>query len=118
MNSHTPAEIAKVIQPQFVETNLETLTTIVTRYYDQETWKTDLVFSEESFDLLQNILEEAGVLDARAPYSNLINTDYAKKAAESYKQGYKEQAELHLKEIEKASIQVIYLIDSLIDEVE
>ena len=79
VNSHTPAEIAKVIKPQFEETDLETLTTIVTRYYDQETWKTDLVFSEESFDLLQNILEEAGVLDERAPYSDLINTEYASK---------------------------------------
>lgn len=82
VNSHTPAEIAKVIQPQFKETDLETITTIVTRYYDQETWKSDLVFSEDSFDLLQNILEEAGVLDARAPYSDLINTNYATKAVE------------------------------------
>ena len=80
VNNHTPAEIAKVIAPQFPERDLETLTTIVTRYYDQETWKTDLVFEEDSFDLLQNILEEAGQLDARAPYSDLVTTEYATKA--------------------------------------
>ena len=80
VNTHTPEEIAKVIQPQFKETDLETLTKIVTRYYEQETWKSDLVFSEESFDLLQNILEESGELDSRVPYADLINTEFAQKA--------------------------------------
>ena len=51
-----PEEIAKVIQPQFAETDLDTLTTIVTRYHEQDTWKEDLVFSEDAFNLLQNIL--------------------------------------------------------------
>ena len=32
VNSHTPEEIAKVIAPQFAETDLDTLTTIVKRY--------------------------------------------------------------------------------------
>ena len=34
VQSHTPAEIAKVIAPQFAETDLEDITTIVTRYYE------------------------------------------------------------------------------------
>ena len=58
VNSHTPEEIAKTIQPQFKETSLEALTTIVKRYQDQDTWKEDTVFEEESFLLLQNILED------------------------------------------------------------
>ena len=82
VNSHTPEEIAKIIAPQFPETDLNTLTTIVTRYYEQDTWKEDLVFSEEAFTLLTNILKESGVLDAQVPYSDLVNTDFAKKAAE------------------------------------
>ncbi len=82
VNSHTPEEIAKMIQPQFTETDLETLTTIVARYHEQDTWKTDLIFEEDSFDLLQNILEEAGQLETRAPYEDLVTTDFAKKAAE------------------------------------
>ena len=80
VNQSTPADIAKTISPQFPETDLETLTTIVTRYYDQQTWKEDLVFKEESFTLLQNILEEAGELSNRVPYADLVNTDFAKKA--------------------------------------
>ena len=81
VNSHTPEEIAKTIQPQFAETELETITTIVKRYYDQQTWKENLIFEEESFTLLQDILEAAGELSARAPYEDLVITTYAEDAA-------------------------------------
>lgn len=80
--THTPEEIAKVIQPQFAETDLETLTTIVTRYYEQDTWKQDLIFEEEAFTLLLNILEEAGELPQRVPYEDLVTTEFAAKATE------------------------------------
>lgn len=80
VQKHTPEEIAKVIAPQFKETDLATITTIVKRYYDQDTWKSDLLFSEESFDLLQDILETAGELSKRAPYTDLVTTEFAKKA--------------------------------------
>lgn len=80
VQTHSPEEIAKVIAPQFEETSLETLTTIVTRYYEQDTWKDNLVFEKEAFDLLQNILKEAQVLEETVPYENLVTTDFAKKA--------------------------------------
>ncbi len=79
--SHTPEEIAKIIQPQFEETDIETLTTIITRYYEQDTWKGNLIFEEDAFTLLQNILEEAGELPQRVPYEELVNTDFARNAA-------------------------------------
>ncbi len=82
VNEHTPEEIAKVIAPQFEETDLDTLTKIVERYHQQDTWKQDLIFAEESFDLLQNILIEFKVLDEKVPYGDLVNTDFARKAAE------------------------------------
>lgn len=81
VQNHTPAEIAQVISPQFAETDMETLTTIVTRYYEQDTWKENLIFEQDSFDLLQNILEQSGVLKERVPYDNLVNTDFAETAA-------------------------------------
>lgn len=80
VNAHSPEEIAKVIAPQFEETDLDTLTTIVKRYYDQDTWKEDLVFEKESFELLQDILDEAGELSERAPYEKLVNIEFAQKA--------------------------------------
>ena len=81
IQNHTPEEIASVIQPQFQETDFATITTIVKRYYEQDTWKSNLIFEEESFDLLQDILESAGELDKRAPYKDLVNVDFAKKAS-------------------------------------
>lgn len=81
VNAHTPEEIAKVIAPQFEETDLDTITKIVERYHQQDTWKQDLIFEQESFDLLQNILIEFKVLENKVPYEDLVNTDFAKKAA-------------------------------------
>ena len=81
VNTHTPEEIAKIIQPQFAETDMDTLVTIVTRYYDQDSWKEDLVFEKESFTLLLDILESAGELEKRPPYEDLVDNTYSKKAA-------------------------------------
>lgn len=81
VQSHTPEEIAKVIAPQFQETDMETLTTIVERYYEQDTWKENLIFEEDAFTLLQNILEDSGVLEKRVPYEDLVTRSFAEEAA-------------------------------------
>lgn len=81
VQSHTPEEIANVIAHQFGETDIQTITTIVTRYYEQDTWKDNLIFEKESFDLLQDILDDAGELSERAPYDELVTTEFAEKAA-------------------------------------
>ncbi len=80
VNSHSSEEIAKVIQPQFKETPLGNIAAIVERYKSQDTWKEDTIFEQESFDLLQNILEEAGELPKRVPYKDLVTTEFAEKA--------------------------------------
>lgn len=82
VNSHTPEEIAEVIAPQFKETNIDTITTIVTRYYEQDTWKENLIFEKESFELLQDILEEAGELESPTEYNALVTTEFAENASE------------------------------------
>lgn len=81
VGSHTAEEIAKVIQPQFKETDLATLTKIVSRYHEQDTWKGDLIFSEDSFELLQDILLDSGVIKEKVSYESLVNTNFAEKAA-------------------------------------
>ena len=82
VNSHTPEEIAKIIQPQFAETDITQITTIVKRYYDQDTWKENLVFEQDAFELLQDILMEAGELDAKVPYEELVTKSYAENAVQ------------------------------------
>lgn len=78
VNTHSSEEIAKVIQPQFPETEFDTLKTIVERYHVQNTWKTDTIFTEEAFELLQNILDEAGVLEKRVDYEAIVTTEFSK----------------------------------------
>lgn len=80
VQSHTPSEIAAVIQPQFAETDLDTIITIITRYHEQDTWKENLIFDKDSFELLQKILESAGELENKAPYNKLVTTNYAENA--------------------------------------
>ena len=76
-NTHTPEDIAAIIQPQFAETDLSQITAIVKRYHEQDTWKENLIFEEDAFTLLQNILMEAGELEAFVPYEQLVDTTYA-----------------------------------------
>lgn len=82
VQTHSPEEIAEVIAPQFAETDKQALVTIVARYYDQDTWKENLIFEEAAFDLLQNILEDSKVLSERVPYEDLVTTTFAEKAAQ------------------------------------
>ena len=83
VQTHSPKEIAKIIEPQFPETDLSTITTIVSRYYEQDSWKENLIFERDSFELLQDILESAGELKARAPYEKLVTTDFAENAGQN-----------------------------------
>ena len=77
--AHTSAEIAEVILPQFPDSDAETLTTIIERYKAQDTWKEDPIFSEEGFELIQDIMEQGGELSQRVPFADLVRTDFAEK---------------------------------------
>ncbi len=81
VNSHDSTEIAKAIAPQFPDTDESVIAAIVERYHAQDTWKTDLIFTEDAYTLLLDILEEAGQLSDRPAYEDLITTEFANKAA-------------------------------------
>ena len=80
VNTHTPEEIATVIAPQFPETESKDLVKIIERYKQQDSWKDNTVFSEDSFNLLLDILESSGELKSRVPYEVLVNTEFAERA--------------------------------------
>jgi NitT/TauT family transport system substrate-binding protein len=85
VESHTPEEIAKSIVPQFPDSDLEILTKVAERYKAQDTWKPDLVLTEEGLNHMMDIMELAGELDQRAPYSEIVNTKFAEEAMKSIK---------------------------------
>ena len=81
VNEHPSEEIASVIAPQFADTDEKTISTIVSRYKEQDSWKTDVIFSEEAFTLLLDILDESSQLTDRPEYEKLVDTAFAEKAA-------------------------------------
>lgn len=81
VNSHTAEEVAETILPQFADTDVKDAAMIIERYQSQDTWKDTLVFEEEAFTLLQDILRDAGQLSETVPYEKLVTTTFAQKAA-------------------------------------
>ena len=77
--THSAAEIAEAIQPQFSETSLDTLAAIVERYQAQDPWRTDPVLSREALTLIQDILEFSGTLTDRIPYEAILYTESSAK---------------------------------------
>ena len=70
-------EIAKVVQPYFEDTELDMLTSSIDRYKQQGSFASSPLLTEEAWENLQNIMEEAGELPKHAPYDELVNTDIA-----------------------------------------
>jgi NitT/TauT family transport system substrate-binding protein len=78
--SHSAEEVAKMVAPSFPDTDVKLLTTVVQRYKDIDAWSSTPVLKAESFDLLQNVMTQAGELKQSAPYDKVVNNTYAEKA--------------------------------------
>jgi NitT/TauT family transport system substrate-binding protein len=83
VDSHTPEEIAEVIQPSFPDSDLETLTTVAKRYKDTDAWSKDPVLNKDSLQLLQEVMSLAGELEKEAPYEKIVTTEFAEEAIKS-----------------------------------
>lgn len=80
IQSRTPEEVAKAIKPSFPDEQESLLATVVKRYRDQDTWAKSPKFSQEAFNRLQDIMQEAGELSKRAPYDKLVTNKFAEEA--------------------------------------
>jgi len=83
VENHSAREVAKCIAPQFAEMEEDALTEMIRRYAEQDTWKSDMIFEKEGFELLQNILMDAGVIEKKQEYEILVNTEIARKVEEN-----------------------------------
>lgn len=81
VEEHTMQEVAEAIKDFFPDTDVELLAQVLQSYKDIDAWKTDPIMKEESYNLLQTVMEEAGELKQRAPFDKVINNSYAEKAA-------------------------------------
>ena len=71
VHNSSDEEVAEAILPQFPDTSLEDLTTVVARYRSIDAWPETTEFKEESFDHLQEIMQAAGELDSKVPFDEL-----------------------------------------------
>lgn len=82
VESHTDEEVAKVIQPHFPDSDLETLTKVVERYRSIGAWAPDLILTEAGLEKLQEIMIDAGELEQPVPYEEIVTTKFASQAME------------------------------------
>lgn len=72
VNNNTSDEIAKAIMNQFPDTSYNDIKNAVESYKQNNTWPKTTTFTKESFDHLQDIVIEAGFLDKKVSYKDLI----------------------------------------------
>ncbi len=78
MDTHTSMEVAEILLPQFEGTTKEQLQNAVESYLEIDAWSDDFVLSKESFERLQDIMENAGELSKRANFESVVFNDIAK----------------------------------------
>ncbi len=79
VQNHTAEEIAEAISEYFPDTDRDLLIKVVQNYIDIDPWNTTPVVSESGFNLLQTIMEQAGQLDKRANFSDVVDNRFAEK---------------------------------------
>lgn len=72
VHEKSSTEITKAIMNQFPDTSYDDLKSAVESYLETDTWPTTTTFTKKSFDHLQNIVIEAGQLDKKVNYTDLI----------------------------------------------
>ena len=78
VHTHTKEETAKIILPQFPDTSLKDLTTMVGHYQENDSWFETTSIKEQDFIHIQEIMENANELKKRVPYKDLVDTRFSK----------------------------------------
>ena len=78
VHNHNSKEIADVILDYFPDISKNDLETIIDRYKNVDSWFTTTYITEENFNHIQEIAENASQLDERAPFDKLVNNSYSK----------------------------------------
>jgi len=77
VNSHSAQEIAAILAPSFTGTDVATLATAIQSYKDIDAYCTTPVMAKADFELLQDVIVDAGVMTKRADFSKLFDATVA-----------------------------------------
>lgn len=83
--SHSVDEIAEAVLPFFNDTDKEIVKGVVKRYKEQGSFATDPIVDEQEWNNLQDVMQAAGELKARADHKALVDNKFAQKAIETVK---------------------------------
>lgn len=78
VHSHTSKEIAENIKDYFPDSKEEDIEKIVQRYMDIDAWNKTTYISEKDYNHIEEIVDNAGKLDKKAPYKKLVDNTYSK----------------------------------------
>lgn len=81
MCDNTPEAVAKALSASFTGTPEASIAASVRSYIDIGAWSTTPVMSEQDFNHLQEIMENAGTLPTRADYSMAVDNTIARKVS-------------------------------------
>lgn len=74
--------VAEALAPAFADSSVETLTQVVERYRQIGAFAHTPVMTQEAYERLMDIMQQAGELESRAPYENVINNRIAVKVSD------------------------------------
>ena len=70
--THTDKEVAEVITSYFPDTSMNDLTEVIKRYRNADSWYRTTYITKEGFDRVQDIMDNSGKLEKKAPYNKLV----------------------------------------------
>lgn len=80
VNEHSAEEIAEVTIASFPDSDKELLTKAIENYKKIDVWNTTPYMTEDSFNLLQEVMIEAGELEKLTPFDKIVNNTFAENA--------------------------------------
>ena len=83
--SATDHEIIDALKPSFSTTTDEIIVSAVRNYIDFDMWKSTPVMNKADFERLQDVMQNAGELQKRINFEDVVNNTYAEKVIDSLK---------------------------------
>lgn len=81
--SATDQEIIDALKPSFSTTTDEIIVSAVRNYIDFDMWKSTPVMNKADFERLQDVMQNAGELQKRINFEDVVNNTYAEKVIDS-----------------------------------
>ena len=80
----TDEEILTALRPSFATTDDDIIISSVRNYIEFDAWMSTPVMTEESFNRLQDVMENAGELTKRVDFNEVVNNSYAEKVMTNF----------------------------------